>query len=103
VIVLYAGDEPSVLSALESVLGPQVAGRPMPETNDAPTRISWEEARQFILSGAVEFVFQAHSLEVQLTLHDGQHFITTEPSIDEVFRVVGDCGTPCMNIGLATE
>jgi hypothetical protein len=75
----------------------------MPDATDEANRISWEEARQLILSGAVEFVFQAHSLEVQLTLSDRRRYITTEPSIDEVFRVIGECGSPCMNIGLATE
>jgi hypothetical protein len=103
VIVLYSGDERDVLSALESVLGPQVAGRPMPRLPGAPIRISWDEARRFILSGQVEFILQTHSLEVQLTLHNRLRFVTTEPSIDEVFSVVEQCGDPCADIGLATE
>lgn len=103
VIVLYVRDDPGVLRLLEQILGPQVAGRPVPESSAEPERVSWEEARQLILNGEVEYIFQAHSLEVQLTLDDGRHLITTEPSIDEVFLVVGECGSTCLNIGLATE
>jgi hypothetical protein len=48
-------------------------------------------------------IFQAHSLEVVLTLKDGEHVVTTEPSIDDVFRVVEACGDACANIVMATE
>lgn len=103
IVVLYIGDDPDVYAALEAALGPQVAGTVISESSTEPTRISWEEARELILSGEVEFIFQAHSLEVQINTRDGRRFVTTEPRIDEVFAVVGECGDTCLNIGLATE
>ncbi len=43
------------------------------------------------------------SLEVTLTLNNGAQVQTTEPSIDLVFRVAQECGTPCADILLVTE
>ena len=75
----------------------------LPEDQDEASRIEWEEARELILSGQVEQVFQLHSLEVQLYLEDGRKLVTTEPAIDDVFDVVEECGEPCADIVLATE
>jgi inhibitor of cysteine peptidase len=69
----------------------------------APATIPWPDAESLILSGAVRQIFQAHSLEVRMTLQDGREVVTVEPSIDEVFRVVDRCGAPCAGIALATE
>jgi hypothetical protein len=103
IIVLYLGNDSNVIGTLESVLGPQFAGVVTPEATAEANSISWEAARQLILNGEVEMVFQAHSLEVWLTLEDGRRVVTTEPSIDEVFTVVEECGDPCAGIALATE
>lgn len=65
--------------------------------------IGWTEAEKLILDGQVQQIFQAHSLEVQMTLKDGRRVVATEPSIDEVFQVVDRCGQPCAGIALATE
>lgn len=65
--------------------------------------VSWEEARELILAGEVEQVFQLHSLEVTLYLYDGRKLVTTEPHIDDVFEVVEECGEPCADMMLATE
>ncbi len=67
------------------------------------TTITWEEARTFILNGEVASAFQAHSLEVRLTLKDGRQVTTTEPTIDAVFAVIEECGDVCADIALATE
>jgi chemotaxis response regulator CheB len=56
-----------------------------------------------ILDGEVRQIFQSHALEIWLTLQDGRQVTTTEPSIDDVFRVVEECGDPCAGIALATE
>jgi hypothetical protein len=68
-----------------------------------PMTLSWPEAEQMILSGEVQQVAQTHALAVYLTLKDGREFVTKEPSIDEVFRVVERCGEKCAGIALATE
>ena len=68
-----------------------------------PLMLSWPEAEQMILSGDVQQVAQTHALAVYLTLKDGREFVTKEPSIDEVFRLVERCGEKCAGIALATE
>ena len=65
--------------------------------------ISWDEAREIILSGGVEQVFQLHSRQVTLYLEDGRRLVTVEPEIDAVFKVVEECGDPCADVILATE
>jgi hypothetical protein len=65
--------------------------------------IPWPEAQSLILSGEVAQIVQGHSLQVKLTLQDGSQVITVEPSIDEVLKVVEQCGPPCAGILVATE
>jgi inhibitor of cysteine peptidase len=67
------------------------------------TEMTWVEARQLILNGQVSEVTQLHSLEVRLLLRDGNIVVTTEPEIDEVFRVLDECGLPCSDVLVATE
>ncbi len=73
----------------------------LPETPESD--ISWDEAREIILSGRVEQVFQLHSRQVTLYLEDGRRLVTVEPHIDAVFDVVEECGDPCADVILATE
>ena len=68
-----------------------------------PMSLSWPEAEQMILSDDAQQIAQTHALSVYLTLKDGREFVTKEPSIDEVFRVVERCGDKCAGIALATE
>ncbi len=70
--------------------------------NEFPKEISREEAKNLILEGKVKSLFQAHSLQVQLTTDEGS-FTTQEPVIDEVFKVWKECGEACKGIPLATE
>ncbi len=65
--------------------------------------ISWQTAQEMIQSGQVKAVSQSHSLRVSLTLQDGRELQTTEPQIDDVIRVVKQCGEPCRDILIATE
>ena len=65
--------------------------------------ISWDRAVELLNSGAVTQVFQAHSLEVTLTLTKGAQVTTTEPNIDEIFREIEKCGAKCAGIVQATE
>lgn len=64
--------------------------------------ISREEAKNLILEGKVKSLFQAHSLQVDLTTDEGS-FTTQEPAIDEVFEIIKKCGEACKDIPLATE
>lgn len=75
----------------------------MPPADPSITRISWEEAKALIMSGAVQEVFQTHALDVRLRLKDGRWFVTTETRIDEVFEIVRSCGAPCAQTMIATE
>jgi hypothetical protein len=65
--------------------------------------IPWDEAVQLLHEGHVTQIFQAHSLQVTLTLSNGATVTTTEPSIDEIFFEVERCGAPCAGIPMATE
>ena len=64
--------------------------------------ISREEAKKLILEGKVTSLFQAHSLEVRLTIEEGE-FSTREPKIDEVWKVRKECGSLCSKMVLSTE
>ena len=55
------------------------------------------------MRGEVVEVFQAHSLEVELVLADGQHLTTVEPQIDAVFEVIERCGARCADVVIVTE
>lgn len=72
------------------------------EVSEFPKEISREEAKNLILEGKVKSLFQAHSLQVELTTDEGS-FTTQEPVIDEVFKVWKECGEACKGIPLATE
>ena len=65
--------------------------------------ISREEAEDNIRKWKYTSILQAHSLKVWLTSKDWTTFITTEPEIDEVSKIIEECGDPCKKISLATE
>lgn len=65
--------------------------------------ISWERAVELLNNGAVTMVLQTHALDVYLTLTNGATVHTVEPSIDEIFVEIQECGAPCANIIQATE
>ena len=74
-----------------------------PPTDPSVRRVTWDEAVGLITGGMVTQAFQTHALEVRLNLTDGTSVVTTEPRIDEVFRVIRQCGDPCKDIIIATE
>lgn len=78
---------------------PRGTAQPMPMLQD----ISWQTAQEMILGGQVTAMTQAHSLQVSLTLRDGRILHTVEPQIDDVIRVVEQCGESCRDIRIATE
>lgn len=65
--------------------------------------ISWQAAISLLNDGQVTMVFQAHSLEVTLTLKNGATVKTLEPYIDAIFVEIQACGEPCAGIAQATE
>ncbi len=69
----------------------------------AADMISWEHAVALILGGHVKQVTQTHALEVTLSLKDYSVLTTTEPAIDDVFKVIASCGSACTDMVLATE
>jgi hypothetical protein len=78
----------------------QKPGYPPPGT---PETIDWATAQGILLSGQVVQVSQSHALQVILTLRDGRQLVTTEPAIDEVTKVLQQCGDPCKDIKVTTE
>jgi hypothetical protein len=79
-------------------------GKPEKEVNlTIPQETTWEQAKEMILAGKVRTITQFHDLKVILDLKDGSQLTITEPAIDEVFRVVEQCGAKCENMGLITE
>ncbi len=68
-----------------------------------PAGLSWSEASQLIRDGMVIRVAQSHALMVTLTFADGSTRTTIEPVIDDVIRVVRECGDRCKNVAIMTE
>lgn len=63
--------------------------------------ISWVDAENLIKNCKVERIFQNHSLEVMLDLKSNIRVMTTEPVIDDVFKINSSSG--CKNVILSTE
>jgi len=68
-----------------------------------PQETEWEQAKELLLAGKVETLTQAHDRTVILTLKDGSQFTTKEPALDDIFRLVEQCGAKCAEIMIATE
>jgi hypothetical protein len=85
-----------VASALASCKTPE-------DPAGSPTQVSWPRAVELVNSGRVEQAFQSHALVVHLVLKDGSTFQTTEPNIDDIMRVIKECGSKCSEILFATE
>ncbi len=58
----------------------------LPATNSAQP-VAWEQAVEMIKGGQVATVLQTHSLYVGLCTTSGIWYHTSEPRIDEVFRI----------------
>jgi hypothetical protein len=65
--------------------------------------ISLQTTQEMISDGQVTSVSQSHSLQVSLALTDGRVLHTVEPQIDEVLRVVNQCGERCRGVVVVTE
>ena len=69
----------------------------------SPQETSWELAKEMILAGQVETLTQFHDLKVILELKDGSQFITTEPALDDIVKLVEQCGARCSETSIITE
>ncbi len=75
----------------------------VPNLSSPLPAITWLKARQLILDGQAKQVMQWHSLQVTLTLADGTTWVTVEPQLDEVFKLIRECGDRCKNMMVGTE
>lgn len=73
------------------------------DPNAEPASVSWQRAVDLVNTHKVEQVFQTHALLVALVLKDGTTVQTVEPTIDDIIRVIRNCGQPCTDIAVATE
>jgi len=65
--------------------------------------IEWGEAEKIIKNGAVARVTQTHDGLVILQLKEGIVFTTKQPQVDDVLKVIEECGDKCSDILVATE
>lgn len=72
-------------------------------SNSGSVFIGWADAQSMIRTCNATTVMQTHSLDVLLTLRDGQKVRTVEPVIDAVFAVVTEAQKTCGVISVATE
>lgn len=68
-----------------------------------PSEVAWEQVADLLATGEVEMVMQTHALAVSFRMSDGSQIGTTEPAIDDILRLVDECGEPCEGLVLATE
>ena len=87
---------PSPQAAMEQVLALY------PDLEDGAD-VTWEQAMGIIGYGVVTKVMQTHDMKVYLTLEDGRTFVTVEPAIDDIIRLIEECGETCKDIKVATE
>jgi len=73
-----------------------------PELKDGDT-IEWYQVQGAVYSGMVKEIVQTHDLKVYLTFVDGRTLVSTAPAIDDVQKIINDCGVVCQGIKFATE
>ena len=66
-------------------------------------QIIWPQVFGLLLSGEVTKVAQAEDLQVFLTLKDGRTFVTQQPSVDEILRMIESCGEACKDVLVETK
>jgi hypothetical protein len=97
-----AGPYPYAYPLQAAPLAPGQAGALYPGVLDG-AEVLWYQAVSMLLNGEVTSVMQTHDLKVYLSLKDGRTLFAIEPAIDEVMRIIRDCGDTCKGILVATE
>ena len=67
------------------------------------TKIEWAEAIELIQQGLASEVMQTHSRAVWIVTRDGYTYSTTEPRIDDVYRVIQEVDPKRVFISYGTE
>jgi len=65
--------------------------------------IEWGDAEDIIMNGAISQITQTHDGVLILKTREGVVFVTQQPEVDEVFKVIERCGDLCADILVATE
>ena len=86
----------------EQQAAPPEVGLLYPDLKDGDS-LQWYQAVGVIYLGQVTKVLQDHSLNVYITLKDGRTLVTVEPQIDDILKVIEQCGEICKDIRVATE
>jgi hypothetical protein len=73
-----------------------------PDAKDGD-EIYWGMVMAMIQNGEVATVTQTHERQLFITLKDGRSFISWEPNVDDVLKVIQECGVPCKDIAVSTE
>lgn len=68
-----------------------------------PEKVSWEQAVTLIRGGGIEAVMQSHNLQVWMRSKDGRQYLTREPGIDAVARVIREVDPDGKSIRYGTE
>jgi len=67
------------------------------------TEINWFQVSGMVLNGEVAKVMQTHDKKVYLTLKDGRTVFIIQAEMDQIMRLIKQCGEPCRNIEVTTE
>jgi len=65
--------------------------------------ISWEEAKEMVSYCQTKKIGQAHSLDVNVWLHDGTKLNSKEPVIDDIIKLAESVNDKCGTIQMMTE
>ncbi len=90
-----------------------VVAYPMPTTPPAPTAYpepqitsepgNWSDVMGLLQKGDVTKIIQTRNLNVYLTLKDGRTLKVTEPALDEIARLITQCGDTCKNLSVDNQ
>lgn len=73
-----------------------------PELKDGDA-IEWSQVPGLINSGLITKVVQTGDLKVYMTIADGRTLATTQPALDEIQKIISNCGQACKDLSFATE
>ncbi|MFO0865573.1 MAG: hypothetical protein U0744_13140 [Gemmataceae bacterium] len=71
-------------------LRPHVAAYALPANARWRVVIDWNDAKSLILNAPVQSVFQTHNREVTINLANGTRYLTVEPNLDDVIKLIRD-------------
>lgn len=71
----------------------------MPQSNTIP----WGQAMAWMYQGQVASAEQSPNAEIKLTLLDGRTIMTQSPQLDDVKRLINDCGVMCQNMQVSPK